>query len=138
MKDNIRNFRRSLRVTQSEMADKLGISRTAYRNLENGDTRLFNENLDRIAEIFHIGTEELVLGYHPSRPAPASDGSPDRYSRQISEMSSRHKAEIDSLTAEILRLRQENADLRQHIEAQQDLIETKSEMIAMLKKLAAR
>lgn len=138
VKDNIRNFRRNLRVTQSEMADKLGISRTAYRNLENGDTRLFNENLDRIAEIFHIGTEELVLGYHPVRPAPAADGPADPYPGQIADIFSRHKAEVDSLTAEISRLRQENADLRQHIEAQQDLIKTKSELIVMLKKLASR
>ena len=138
VKENIRNFRRNLRVTQSEMADKLGISRTAYRNLENGETRLLNENLGRIAEILNVGTEELVLGYHPRRQTSTEDELADQYTGQITEIRKRYKAEIDTLTEEISRLRLENTELRRHIETQQDLIETKSELIVMLKKLAAR
>jgi len=138
VKDNIRNFRKNLQVTQSEMADRLGISRTAYRNLENGETRLLNENLGRIAEILNVGTEELVLGYHPRRQTSTEDELADQYTGQITEIRKRYKAEIDTLTEEISRLRLENTELRRHIETQQDLIETKSELIVMLKKLAAR
>ena len=65
VKDNIRNFRKIYKLTQSEMADKLGISRTAYRNIESGETRLISENVSRIADILHIRTEDLVLGYSP-------------------------------------------------------------------------
>ena len=38
-------------ISQAEMAERLGMSRTAYRNLESGDTRLISENVDRIAAV---------------------------------------------------------------------------------------
>ena len=107
-------------------------------HLENGETRLLNENLGRIAEILNVGTEELVLGYHPRRQTSTEDELADQYTGQITEIRKRYKAEIDTLTEEISRLRLENTELRRHIETQQDLIETKSELIVMLKKLAAR
>ena len=44
----------------------LGISVTAYRELERGNTSIVNPNIVRMADLMNITTEELVLGYLPS------------------------------------------------------------------------
>ena len=38
IKDNIRKVRKARKLTQEELADRLDISLTAYRDLEKGDT----------------------------------------------------------------------------------------------------
>lgn len=134
VKDNIRTFRKYHNVTQAEMADKLGMSRTAYRNLESGETRLLNENLDRIAEILNIGTEELVLGYHPLRKTHSEKELTEQFYRISAEREKKHSEEMETLSKEIEVLRKENSSLRQHIETQKELIRTKDEIINMLKK----
>ena len=65
IKDNIRKRRKAYRLTQEEMAHKLDISLTAYRDLEKGNTNIVNSNVIRIAELLGTTTEELVLGYRP-------------------------------------------------------------------------
>ena len=47
------------------MAHQLGISLTAYRDLEKGATAMINSNLPKIAEITGTALEELLLGYTP-------------------------------------------------------------------------
>jgi len=66
VKKNLRNSRKEKRLTQKEMAEKMGISRTAYRNLEEGDTKLLSDHIGQFARILGKSEEELVLGYHPS------------------------------------------------------------------------
>ncbi len=136
VKDNIRAFRKHHHVTQTEMADKLGMSRTAYRNLESGETRLLNENLDRIAEILDMGTEELVLGYHPLRKSVSEQELAEQFDRLFSEKEQGYKNELESLSKEIEALKKENSALHRHIETQKELIRTKDEIINMLKKYA--
>lgn len=65
VKDNIRKARREKRLTQKECAEKIGISRTAYRNLEQGETKVLCEYLPKLAEITGRSQEELILGYKP-------------------------------------------------------------------------
>lgn len=65
IKRNIRKIRRDMHKTQKEMAEILGISRTAYRNLEDGNTRIFCPHLDVLSSISGKSKEELVLGYKP-------------------------------------------------------------------------
>ena len=45
IKKNIRHIRKSRKITQEEMAHKLGISLTAYRDLEKGNTAVMNGNV---------------------------------------------------------------------------------------------
>ena len=71
IKDNIRNIRKGKGLTQEDMADRLGISLTAYRDLERGSTSIVNSNIYRIAEITGTSTEEIMLGYLPEQ----ADGS---------------------------------------------------------------
>ena len=107
VKDNIRNFRKIYKLTQSEMADKLGISRTAYRNIESGETRLISENVSRIADILHIRTEDLVLGYSPEPGQKEKNRRPGNVSAQLAEMKRAHEKETEEMSSEIIRLKKE-------------------------------
>ena len=66
IKQNIRKARTKRRITQEEMAARLGISLTAYRDLEKGGTSVVHGNVIKMAELLETSTEEIVLGYHPS------------------------------------------------------------------------
>ena len=67
IKNNIRNKRKEKKFTQEEIAHKLGISLTAYRDFEKGGTSIVNGNIMKLADLLETTTEELVLGYVPSR-----------------------------------------------------------------------
>lgn len=131
VKDNIRNFRKNQNLTQSEMADKLGISRTAYRNIENGETRLISDNVGKIAEILKMDTAELVLGYLPDKGETDDSGD----GKLMEEVTRRHADETARLSSQIANLKTEISSLRGYIETLKELIRTKDEIIAMLKKL---
>ena len=69
IKNNIRSIRKERKYTQEEVADMLGISLTAYRDLEKGSTSIVNSHIIKMADLFNITTEELVLGYLPQPEA---------------------------------------------------------------------
>ena len=66
IKSNIQNFRKRRKYTQEHVANMLGISVTAYRELEKGNTSIVNPNIFRMASLMNTTTEELVLGYCPT------------------------------------------------------------------------
>ena len=63
----IRRSREQAGLSQSEMAEELGVGRTTYINFETGRTRLFNPLLDSMAERLGISVDELLFG-------PRTDG----------------------------------------------------------------
>ena len=138
VKDNIRNFRKIYKLTQSEMADKLGISRTAYRNIESGETRLISENVSRIADILHIRTEDLVLGYSPEPGQKEKNRRPGSISAQLAEMKRAHEKETEEMSSEIIRLKKDLQYLTRRIEDLEELLKTKDEIITMMKKFESR
>ena len=70
IKQNIRKARKKRNITQEEMADRLGISLTAYRDLEKGGTSVVHGKVIKMAELLETSTEEIVLGYRPSQRNP--------------------------------------------------------------------
>ncbi len=69
LRRNIREQRKSLGLTQEEMARKLGISRQAYNNIEQGKTVMINRKLPKIADQLCISVDHLLLGYDPAPDA---------------------------------------------------------------------
>ena len=67
IKNNIRNKRKERKFTQEEIAHRLGISLTAYRDFEKGGTSIVNGNVMKLADLLDTTTEELVLGYKPAK-----------------------------------------------------------------------
>ena len=69
IKDNLYRLRKKLDMTQQQMADKIGISRNAYADLESGVTRILNEKIESVARLADVSVEELCLGYKPRTSA---------------------------------------------------------------------
>ena len=117
IKNNIRKIRKARKLTQEDMAHKLGISLTAYRDIEKGNTSILNSNLLKIASLLDTPTEEIVLGYCPTQ----AEG------RDIREVQAEYSGRINILEKRI-------ADLEKLVRVQEESISSKNEIIAMLKK----
>lgn len=116
IKDNIRRMRKASRLTQEEMANKLDISLTAYRDLEKGSTNIVNANVMKIAQLLDTSTEELVLGYRPVQ-TPA---------KLLEDMRSEYGGRISTMERRI-------TDLEKLVQTLEETIKTKNEIIIMLK-----
>ncbi|MDO5357240.1 MAG: helix-turn-helix transcriptional regulator [Conchiformibius sp.] len=58
--DKIRLMRELNRWSQDEMAKKLNMSLNGYAKIERGETKLYLEKLNQIAQIFNVDLLELV------------------------------------------------------------------------------
>lgn len=121
IKDNIRRMRKANRLTQEDMAHKLDISLTAYRDLEKGSTNLVNANVIKIAELLETSTEELVLGYRPVQTP----------GKLLEDMRSEYGGRISTMERRI-------ADLEKLVDSLEETIRTKNEIITMLKNKLAK
>lgn len=61
--ENIRNIRKSLKKTQADMAEELGMSLTAYGNFERGKTKLTHEKIEECAKVLHKNPSSVITGY---------------------------------------------------------------------------
>ena len=116
IKENISSIRKKKGLTQEEMAHSLGISLTAYRDLEKGATSIINGNIYKIARLTGVTTEELVLGYRPEQ----SEGN-------IEDIRSEYGSKVENLMTRI-------SDLEKIVASLEETVESKNEIIAMLKK----
>ena len=117
IKNNIMKIRKARKITQENMALSLGISLTAYRDLEKGNTNIVNCNVIRLAHLLDTSTEELVLGYRPVRI-------PEENLREMKE----------EYAGRIAELEKEVEYLRKLVKSQEEIIETKNQIIEMLRK----
>ena len=58
--EKIRIMREVRNWTQEKMAETLGISHNGYAKIERGETKLYLEKLNQIAQIFNINLSDLV------------------------------------------------------------------------------
>ena len=117
IKQNIRKARKKRQITQEEMAARLGISLTAYRDLEKGGTSVMHGNVIRMAELLETSTEEIVLGY---KPAELEAGT-------LEDVRAQYGSQICTLEQTVV-------DLRKHIGTLESQVADKDEIIKMLKK----
>lgn len=117
IKDNIRKIRKAHKLTQEEVALQLGISITAYRDLEKGNTSILNGNVLKMAELLDTPTEELVLGYRPSQIE----------SSNLQEVHAEYSNRIEVMERRIM-------DLEKLVSSKEEIILGKNEIISMLKK----
>ena len=116
IKKNIRSIRKARKYTQEEMADKMVMSLTAYRDLEKGETSIVNTNLRKVARLLDTTTEELVLGYRPIQmDGPGLEDIKEEYTGRISALEKRI------------------ADLERLVRTLEETVAAKNEIITMLK-----
>lgn len=56
----IKRFREDRKITQDVVAEKLGITQTAYSKIENNQSKLSVERLKEIAKILDVPEDELL------------------------------------------------------------------------------
>ena len=117
IKENIRKIRKARKITQEEMAHRLDISLTAYRDLEKGSTNIMNSNVMKIADMLDTSAEEILLGYHPVQ-APG---------RLLEDVHAEYGGKITTMERRI-------ADLEKLVGSLEETIKTKNEIITMLRK----
>lgn len=120
VKENIYRIRKEKKITQQQMAERLGMSRNSYRRIESGDTVLVNDHIVQIADLLEMSPDELLLG------DSASDGR-----KILDEMRVGYAQEISDRNRTI-------SSLEERIRLLEDLVRTKDEIIAMLKKQEQR
>ena len=120
IKNNIFNLRKSRKLTQNALADSLKISANSYRAIEKGKTAIINQHVVRMANLFEMSTEELVLGYDPAQLTESS----------IEEI----KAEYGN---KVCTLEERLEKMEKLVESLEETIASKNEIINMLKKSLA-
>ena len=64
---NLRRARERAGLSQTELAESIGVVRSTINDLECGRTNLFNKNIPLIAERLGISIEQLICGTRPER-----------------------------------------------------------------------
>lgn len=125
IKDNIRKFRKERNMTQGELANRLGISATGYRELEKGNTAILNANFMKIAQILEVTVEELILGFHPVYDE----------SKAMNEAHAVYGNKVENLEKRIEEMSRHISLLEDNLRAKDEIIKDKNEIISMLKKM---
>lgn len=60
MNENILKLRKGLKLSQEELAEKIGVTRQTISNWELGETQPNVEQLKKLSEVFKISIDELV------------------------------------------------------------------------------
>ena len=60
LRRNIRDTREQKKLTQEELAEKLGLSVTGYAKIERGETQINYDRLEKIAKALEVGVGELI------------------------------------------------------------------------------
>ncbi len=66
LSDNLTKFRNRLNLSRKEVAEKIGVSLSAYTNYEAGNRSPHVDQLPKIAAAFRVSIDDL-LGYKPHR-----------------------------------------------------------------------
>lgn len=120
--------RNEKKISQQRVADLLGISRTAFRNLESGKTRIINENVLKFADITGTSATELLCGYDPTRELKIEhEKTRKEYEEKLEELNSISKRKIDALTLE-------RDMLKDKVKAQEKTISLQDLVIGKLEK----
>lgn len=131
IQDKIRYLRQQQKWTQEQTADRLSMSASSYARLENGDTRLNAEKLDKLARLFGVDVADLL-----------DNGNISLSSHQTSDHSQSHHAQTqtdfyhtqnyyygnEALNVEIDRL-------KQSVQHQAEALRQKEEMLSQLKQM---
>ena len=128
VKQRIKAYRKESKLSQKELADKIGISRNAYIGIENGNTHIFNEKLQKIAELTDTTVEKIVLGYEPVENADTKLGEirselEEKYAKMQNEYEYKIKEKDNTISL-----------LKELVNSLQDSLRTKDSIIAMLQK----
>lgn len=117
MGDNLRKARVAKGLTQTEIANRLDISVTAYQKIETGKTHIINEHYAQCAKELDISLYNLVNGDQPEEVDL----------RKFEEAKVEYLSRIEQLSDKI-------ADLESTIRDKEKIIQTQELLIEHLQK----
>lgn len=117
--ENIKKIRKNKRFTQQEMANKLGLSLSAFSNIESGKADVNMTRISEIAEIFEMTSVELItLSDQALATGNAFQFDTDGAMKQLYEhIIEQNKSYIETLRNSI-------TDLREKVELYKELYES--------------
>lgn len=128
IRENITRACKKHGFTKKAVAEAIGLSKVSFHALENGPTRILNENVYKIADFLGISPEELILGY---KPDPESAGllveAQADYGRKSEMLKEGYEEKLDAST-------RENNTLLALVESQKETIRNQEEIISMLRR----
>lgn len=123
IRENLRNARVSLGLSQADVAEDIGISVTAYQKIENGKTRILNDNFSKCANVFGMSLSELVNGFVPIKNADVVlTDVKEKYGLKMKIQENDFRSELQEKNREIERLKGVIKDKEDTIAAQKLLI----------------
>ena len=82
----IRNIRLALKLSQAEVAERVGIKQESYRKYETGETNLIGRHLESIAEVLDTDIIGLISSYDfPQRFRVLEDDIRTQYELKLQE-----------------------------------------------------
>lgn len=122
--DTIRAMREIHKLSQEDMAEKLNMSPSGYSKIERGETKLYLDKLQQIAQIFNVDIVELLN---------TTDKNICFLISENSQSSSNYYGNNDSLIYENEKLKLELEYKDKIISQKDNEIESLKEIIALLK-----
>lgn len=98
----LKELRISMKKTQKEVADFLGVDRTTYVKYENGNTKPNLDNIKRLAEYFNVTTDYLLGKSDP----PESDSSESKNDNGLIFSFEGNNEKIDLTSEQLQRVRE--------------------------------
>jgi transcriptional regulator with XRE-family HTH domain len=113
--EKIRKIRELKGLKQENIATALGMSVTAYGNLERGDTHLTYEKLEQIAGVLEVPVQDIVTMPDELSMNNFGTNSGVQFSANIANVTSPeiegYKLAIEKLDAQVEYLKQQNSEL---------------------------
>lgn len=103
--ENIKGVRTDKKLTQKEMAERLGMSVNGYQKIEGGENDINFSRLQQIADVFQMSVVNIIE--YPNAVGTGQD------SERVKELEGRVK-ELESKAKE-LELERENSDLKERV-----------------------
>lgn len=124
-----KKIRLRMDLSQEEMADRMGISRTAYVKLENGRTRIITGSVLGFAEATGIPLAEIIAGCIPEAAGNrlGDGGGCEEKIRTLTDEYERRLEHKDGIIAEKQKI----------IDSQDETIRVQKQMIAMYERKSA-
>ncbi|CDF99460.1 helix-turn-helix domain-containing protein [Avibacterium paragallinarum] len=121
----IKKLREDNHWSQEDMAEKMSMSLNGYAKIERGETKLYLEKLEQIAQIFNIDVVDLMNTNEKAICFVIGENS--------SHLSSNYYASNEALTIEIEKLKLSLTHSQQLLEQKENEIQLLKDMIDLLK-----
>ncbi|MDO5321968.1 MAG: helix-turn-helix domain-containing protein [Bacteroidia bacterium] len=119
---NIERFREERGMSQDMVAIKIGKARNTYGNIVRGKTKILNENLQALADVFGVSVEEILLGYKPGDPSSLTLGDNDNHREQMHQLTEDYERRLSEDRLKIEAQAKQIITLENYVKTLQDMV----------------